>query len=44
MQDFLKTVEMIMIDLWNYLYVLLQLILNGETDGENDFVKDPIED
>ena len=42
MADFLKTVEMIMIDLWNYLHVLLQYILNDETDGENEFPKEPI--
>lgn len=43
MADFLKTIEMILIDMWNYLYVFLQYIINGETDGENEFPVDPIE-
>ena len=42
MADFLKKVEMIMIDLWNYLHVFLQYILNGKTEGENEFPKEPI--
>lgn len=44
MKDFLKAIEMVLVDMWNYLYVLLSYILDGETDGENDFVKDPVED
>ncbi len=42
MADFLKTIEMILIDMWNYLHVLLQYILNGETDGENEYPVEPI--
>ena len=42
MADFFKTVEMIMIDLWNYLHVSLQYILNGKTEGENEFPVEPI--
>ena len=42
MADFLKTIEMILIDMWNYLYVLLNKILNDETDGDNAYPVDPI--
>ena len=43
MKDFLKAIEMVLVDMWNYLYVLLSYILDGKTE-ENDFVKDPVED
>ena len=42
MADFLKTVEMILIDMWNYLHVVLQYILNGKDEGENKYPVDPI--
>jgi len=44
MKDFLKAIEMVLVDMWNYLYVLLSYILDGKTEGENDFVKPPVED
>ena len=42
MADFLKTIEMVLIDMWNYLHVLLQYILNGKTEGENEAPVEPI--
>ena len=42
MADFLKTIEMILIDMWNYLHVLLQYILNDKTEGDNEFPVEPI--
>lgn len=42
MADFLKTVEMILIDMWNYLHVVLQFILNDKDQGENNAPVDPI--
>lgn len=44
MNDFLKAIEMVLVDLWNYLYVLLSVILEGDTSGVNPFPKDPVED
>ncbi len=44
MADFLKAIEMVLVDMWNYLYVLLSYILKGETDGENEFPKPPVSD
>lgn len=44
MKDFLQAIEMVLVDLWNYLYVLLSYILEGKTEGENEFPKDPVED
>ena len=43
MADFLKTIEAILIDMWNYVHVLLQYILEGKTEGENDIVVPPLE-
>lgn len=43
MADFLKTIEAILIDMWNYLHVLLQYILEGKTEGENDLVVPPLD-
>ena len=44
MADFLQAVEMVLVDLWNYLHVFLQYILNEKTEGENDLVVPPVED
>lgn len=44
MADFLQAIEMVLVDLWNYLHVFLQYILEGKTEGENDIVKPPVED
>lgn len=44
MADFLKAIEMVLVDMWNYLHVLLQYILEGKTEGENDHVVPPVED
>ena len=35
MKDFLYTLEAILIDMWNYLYVVLNMILNGEVNGDD---------
>ncbi len=35
MKDFLLTLEAILIDMWNYLYVVLNYILNGEAEGDD---------
>lgn len=43
MADFFKTIEMILIDMWNYVHVLLQYILAGKTEGENKYPVEPIE-
>lgn len=43
MADFLKTIEAILVDMWNYLHVLLQYILEGKTEGENDLVVPPLD-
>ena len=43
MADFLKTIEAILIDMWNYLHVILQYILEGKTEGENDLVVPPLD-
>ncbi|GEM_PF-2377816 len=43
MADFLNTIEAILIDMWNYLHVLLQYILEGKTEGENDLVVPPLD-
>ncbi len=44
MADFLKSIEMVLVDLWNYLHVFLQYILEGKTEGDNDLVVPPVED
>ena len=44
MSDFLQAIEMILVDMWNYLHVLLQYILNGKTEGENEYPVPPVED
>ena len=43
MADFLKTIEAVLVDLWNYLHVFLQYILEGKTEGENDLVVPPLD-
>ena len=44
MTDFLKAIEMVLVDLWNYLHVFLQYILEGKVEGDNDIVVPPVED
>ncbi len=44
MTDFLKAIEMVLVDLWNYLHVFLQYILEGKKEGDNDIVVPPVED
>ena len=43
MADFLQAIEMVFVDLWNYLYVFLQYILEGKTEGKNDLPVPPVE-
>ena len=43
MADFFKTIEAILVDMWNYLHVLLQYILEGKTDGKNESVVPPLD-
>lgn len=44
MADFLKAIEMVLVDMWNYLHVLLQFILNDQDQGENKYPVPPVED
>lgn len=39
MNDFLKSLENILIDLWNYLYVFLCHLTNTEPDIKNEWVE-----
>ena len=34
MADFLKAIEMVLVDMWNYLHVLLQYILEGKKEAK----------
>ena len=43
MADFFKTVEAVLVDLWNYLHVFLQYILEGKKEGDNDLVVPPLD-